>query len=271
VKRFAPVVLQLCLLLAAAPLVAQDARPQFNIIVVKHFTNAGKVSQPQDFIHSYSAGLIGELQSMKIANQVVAEGVPVAAADAAGSIMLEGKFIQFDKGGMYATGKLDVLINVYRISDGVLVKTISTTIPFKPSPKNTDQSLGQYAGGQTAILIQQNLRKIALPTLSSAFPAANHPAPSPAPAAAAPSAAATPAAAAHAAGPADVEISTEPSEAAIFFDGIYQGSTPSLIELAPGTHEITIKKRGFADWRCKLNVTGGSIHLNAELQAATPQ
>jgi hypothetical protein len=34
--------------------------------------------------------------------------------------------------------------------------------------------------------------------------------------------------------------------------------------------EITIRKNGFADWSRKLNVTGGNVHLNVELEAATP-
>ncbi len=295
-KRFAPFLLLSCLLFMAARLAAQDVRPPFNIIVVKHFTNAGKVNVPQDFIDRYSAGLIGELQRLKVADKVEAEGVPAAAADAAGSITIEGKFTQFDKGGMYAPGQLDVLINIYRNSDGALVKTVSTTIPFKTPTKSKDQNPGEYTGGRTALLLQQNLRKITLPTLASAPPVAIRPAAS-APEAAAPNAPATPAAAVPdataaaaapnpapaaamrspapaAAGPAsaaDVEISSDPADAAILFDGKHVESTPSIIKLAPGTHEITIKKKGFADWRCKLNVTGGNIHLNAELERAAPE
>jgi len=212
VKRFASFLLYPYLLLLAVTLAAQDARPQFNTIVVKHFTNVGKVSLPQDFIDHYSAGLIGELQWIKIANQVVVEGVPVADADTAGSIVIEGKFTQLDEGGMYAAGQLDVLINIYRISDGALVKTIPMAIPFKPfkpSSKNKDQNPGQYTGGRTALLLSQNLRKITLPTLAPVPPVANHPAPSvaAAPAAAAPSAAATPAAAV----PSPAPTATEPS------------------------------------------------------------
>jgi len=32
-----------------------------------------------------------------------------------------------------------------------------------------------------------------------------------------------------------------------------------------------VKKKGFADWTKKLNVTGGNIHLNAELETAPAQ
>ena len=39
---------------------------------------------------------------------------------------------------------------------------------------------------------------------------------------------------------------------------------------APGGHEIAVKKQGFAGWTRKLNVTGGNVHLNVELEAATP-
>jgi hypothetical protein len=35
--------------------------------------------------------------------------------------------------------------------------------------------------------------------------------------------------------------------------------------LLPGTHQIVIQAKGFTDWAKTLNVTGGTIHLNAEL------
>jgi hypothetical protein len=228
VKRFAPFVVQFCVLLLAVPLVAQDARPQFNTIVVKHFTNTGKVNLPQDFIDHYSAGLIGELEWLKVAGNVVGEGVPVAAADTAGAIAIEGKFTQFDEGGMYAAGQLDVLINVYRISDGALVKTIPMSIPFrpvKPSSKNKDQNPGQYTGGRTALLLQQNLRKITLPTLAPAPSVANHPAPSAAPAAAALSP--TPAVVAPSAAPTAAAPSAPPAVAAPAPSAIPAVASPS--------------------------------------------
>ena len=34
---------------------------------------------------------------------------------------------------------------------------------------------------------------------------------------------------------------------------------------------IVIKKKGYTDWTKTLNVTGGSIHLNADLEHATGQ
>ncbi|MGD0631547.1 MAG: PEGA domain-containing protein [Terracidiphilus sp.] len=52
----------------------------------------------------------------------------------------------------------------------------------------------------------------------------------------------------------------------IEIDGAFVGNTPSTIALAPGSHQIAVKKKGFTDWTKTLNVTGGAIHLNAELE-----
>lgn len=67
---------------------------------------------------------------------------------------------------------------------------------------------------------------------------------------------------------ASLVVSSTPPGADIEIDGGFVGNTPSTINLAPGKHEITVKKTGFADWTRKLNVTGGSIHIDASLQAA---
>jgi hypothetical protein len=66
----------------------------------------------------------------------------------------------------------------------------------------------------------------------------------------------------------NIAIESTPPGADIEVDGAFVGNTPSTIAVAPGNHQIAIKKKGFAEWTRKLNVTGGSIHLNAELEAA---
>lgn len=63
-------------------------------------------------------------------------------------------------------------------------------------------------------------------------------------------------------------VSSTPPGADIEIDGAFVGNTPSTLNVAPGTHEITVKKAGFADWTRKLNVTGGSVNLDATLDAA---
>lgn len=70
---------------------------------------------------------------------------------------------------------------------------------------------------------------------------------------------------------ASLVIDSAPPGADIEVDGAFVGNTPSTVTVAPGPHEIAVKKKGFSDWSRKLNVTGGNIHLNAELEAAQAQ
>ena len=64
-----------------------------------------------------------------------------------------------------------------------------------------------------------------------------------------------------------VSFESTPAGADIEIDGAFVGNTPSTVAVAAGSHDVAVKKKGFADWTKKLNVTGGSIHLNAELEA----
>jgi hypothetical protein len=70
---------------------------------------------------------------------------------------------------------------------------------------------------------------------------------------------------------ASVTIDSIPPGADIEIDGAFVGNTPSTITVAPGTHDITVKKKGFVDWTRKMNVSGGTVHLSAELEAAPAQ
>jgi hypothetical protein len=69
---------------------------------------------------------------------------------------------------------------------------------------------------------------------------------------------------------ASVAIDSIPSGADIEIDGGFVGNTPSTLSLAPGSHTVNVKKEGFVLWTRTLNVTGGSVHLNAELDPAPP-
>lgn len=68
-----------------------------------------------------------------------------------------------------------------------------------------------------------------------------------------------------------LSIDSTPQGADIEVDGGFLGNTPSTVSVASGSHEIVVKKKGFADWTRTLKVSGGSIHLNAELEAAPSQ
>ena len=70
---------------------------------------------------------------------------------------------------------------------------------------------------------------------------------------------------------ATLAVASTPPGADIEVDGNFVGNTPSSVNLSPGAHQITIKKKGFVDWSKTLNVTGGNINLNAELEQMTGQ
>jgi hypothetical protein len=50
-------------------------------------------------------------------------------------------------------------------------------------------------------------------------------------------------------------------------DGAFMGSTPSTLTLAPGKHEIVVKKAGYQDWTRSMMVGGGAVRLSAEMVA----
>lgn len=62
-------------------------------------------------------------------------------------------------------------------------------------------------------------------------------------------------------------IQSTPPGADIEIDGAFAGNTPSTVNVTAGNHQVTIKKKGFADWSRTLNITGGNINLNATLDS----
>jgi hypothetical protein len=67
---------------------------------------------------------------------------------------------------------------------------------------------------------------------------------------------------------ASLAVESTPTGADIEVDGGFVGNTPSTVTLTPGSHQIAVKKKGFANWSKTLNVTGGTVHLNADLDPA---
>lgn len=67
---------------------------------------------------------------------------------------------------------------------------------------------------------------------------------------------------------ASMQIESTPPGADIEVDGAFVGNTPSTVNVAAGSHDVAVKKKGFTDWTKKLNVTSGNIRLNADLEAA---
>jgi hypothetical protein len=50
-------------------------------------------------------------------------------------------------------------------------------------------------------------------------------------------------------------------------DGSFVGSTPSTLNLAPGKHEIVVKKAGYQDWSRSMMVGSGTVRLSADMVA----
>ena len=48
-------------------------------------------------------------------------------------------------------------------------------------------------------------------------------------------------------------------------DGSFMGSTPSTLSLAPGKHEIVVKKTSYQDWSRNMMVGSGAVRLSAEM------
>jgi len=65
---------------------------------------------------------------------------------------------------------------------------------------------------------------------------------------------------------ASVNIESSIPGADIEIDGAFVGNTPSTVSVATGSHQVAVKKKGFTDWSRTLNVTGGTVHLSAELE-----
>ena len=68
---------------------------------------------------------------------------------------------------------------------------------------------------------------------------------------------------------ASLVIESTPPGADIEVDGNFVGNTPSTVSVSPGTHQIAVKKKGYSTWDRKLNVSGGSVRLNAEMEQSS--
>ena len=66
---------------------------------------------------------------------------------------------------------------------------------------------------------------------------------------------------------AKINVTSTPAGVDIEINGNFVGNTPSVLEVEPGKSEVKVTKKGFAPWTRTLTVTGGTVTLNAELEA----
>ncbi len=74
-----------------------------------------------------------------------------------------------------------------------------------------------------------------------------------------------------AAGMSQVSVDASVPNCDIDVDGAFAGNTPSALALTTGKHEITVHKPGYGDWTRTLALSGGAVHLHAELQPESAQ
>jgi hypothetical protein len=65
--------------------------------------------------------------------------------------------------------------------------------------------------------------------------------------------------------PAGLTVEASVPNCDIEVDGSFVGSTPSTLNLAPGKHEIVVKKTGYQDWSRSMMVGTGAGRLGAEM------
>lgn len=68
-----------------------------------------------------------------------------------------------------------------------------------------------------------------------------------------------------------LQISSAPGGAQVQLDGADVGSTPLNLTVTAGKHEISVKKTGYSDWATTIGASGGTVQVNAALQALNTQ
>jgi hypothetical protein len=62
-----------------------------------------------------------------------------------------------------------------------------------------------------------------------------------------------------------LQVTSTPDGADIEIDGSFVGNTPSTMGVAPGQHQLSVKKTGFKPWERKITVSSGQVNVNALL------
>jgi len=73
----------------------------------------------------------------------------------------------------------------------------------------------------------------------------------------------------------DLQVSSAPSGAAVYLNGDFRGVTPpddslDMVNLAPGSYTVTVKKSGYQDYSATASIQAGkNVQMNAALQPAS--
>jgi hypothetical protein len=165
VQHYVGVSLSFVVLLCAGTLAAKDSQPQFKTMEVKHFTVAEGVALPdkidqKDYLSLLYDQLREQLEKHKLAGQVLPEGAAVSDADAADSVVVEGKISAFKKAGstMLSPGMLAMEISLYHRKDHSLITTIRPSVKIPPAAYKNDETFAKGSAGLAAGEIKKALK-----------------------------------------------------------------------------------------------------------------
>ncbi len=165
-KRYALLLFLVCVGLLVGNLDAKDSQPQWKALQVKHFTTMPGVDLPPDQLSHFYYAVRDELAKTNLARQVVGEGDTVLVADAPDAVIVEIKVTSYDRVRPFHNGSLGMEINLYRVSDHRLIRTI--TQEFRIS-MNGSPLVGRKLGRPTALEVVKAAKD--LPPLASFAPA----------------------------------------------------------------------------------------------------
>lgn len=151
---------------AVLPALAKDPEAQFKSVEAKHFARAEGVELSPEFADYLYAELRAELTKAKLFGQVIGEGEVVDAADAPGSILIEGNITEYKKGSAvkdrligFGAGwrslKLDTTVK--RRSDQSIM--VSPQIHVRSSPRWKDKVLAKEAAHQIVKELKEALKE----------------------------------------------------------------------------------------------------------------
>ncbi len=154
-RRFIPVALLLVLFVAVTSLPARDSQQKFKVAEVKHMTKVDSVDLSQDYLNYAYDHLREDLEKLKLFGAVVGDGGTVADADAADSVIVECKIVDYSKGHLtVSTGHMDITIS--RRSDHAVLQHLTMKVGWPAHAE--DDYKGKFTGAQAAHEIKNALK-----------------------------------------------------------------------------------------------------------------
>lgn len=155
--------LTLGVFILVAAVAAKNTEAKYKFAVVEPFTIADGVQfppdniSPKDHLDSLYSHLSEALVKEKVVEQVVAAGGAIPDADAANSVVIEGKITDFAKNGrnMAHPPELTLRIDIYRQSDHTLIASL--TPKFKLAWETCTNQ--KYFGNAVGIWAVQEIKK----------------------------------------------------------------------------------------------------------------